>query len=422
MTNILKKLGPLSNFEFNKLFLGEIFSHFSDGTIQFIIISILLTILPKAGSAMAILLFTFMVPQFLISPFAGALTDKFPRKWILSISSFYRFFLVIFIIVIANIIELSEGITFVVSFLLGIGAAFFYTAKMSIIPNIVEDKDLKAANAINSAIGSIALLFGAFLANIFISHLKPYGSLFLISIFYLLAGIILSTLNIKQKLVRNTSSNNIFADIVISIKYLSNHRRACSLVILALCSYFIVATFSNTLNSVVTDYYKLSFAILTQIRTMLGISIIVGMGVSLFLAKYIKVKYLLVGCYATMAIVLLTSPLCHSVNLAWFWLLLVGIAHATILVMIDTMLQKLTPDRLRGKIFGFKLTFTTFFFLVGTLLVAVIINKINPFHMFYGLTVLLIIMTISILLFDKYYRNLLQYKIKMEYIKKECKL
>ena len=50
---------------------------------------------------------------------------------------------------------------YVFSFLIGSGAAFFYTAKMSVVPNIVESNDLKFANAINSAIGSIALLFGA---------------------------------------------------------------------------------------------------------------------------------------------------------------------------------------------------------------------------------------------------------------------
>ena len=93
-----KKIGPLYNIEFDKLFLGQLFSHFSDAVIQFCLIAILINTLPNAGRAIALTLFSFLLPQFLLSPFAGILCDKFSRKLILSISSLYRcLILVLFI-------------------------------------------------------------------------------------------------------------------------------------------------------------------------------------------------------------------------------------------------------------------------------------------------------------------------------------
>ena len=88
--NISKFLGPVSNIEFDKLFLGQLFSHFSDAILQFILISILMETLPVAGKAIAITFFIFLLPQFLFSPFTGAICDKFSRKKILAFSALYR--------------------------------------------------------------------------------------------------------------------------------------------------------------------------------------------------------------------------------------------------------------------------------------------------------------------------------------------
>ena len=39
MNKIYEKFGPLANFEFDKLILGQLFSHFSDAIIQFLLIN-----------------------------------------------------------------------------------------------------------------------------------------------------------------------------------------------------------------------------------------------------------------------------------------------------------------------------------------------------------------------------------------------
>jgi len=70
----------LANFEFDKLFLGQVFSHFADAIIQFLLVAILLSISGSAGKSIATMFFIFLLPQFLLSPITGALCDRFSKK------------------------------------------------------------------------------------------------------------------------------------------------------------------------------------------------------------------------------------------------------------------------------------------------------------------------------------------------------
>ena len=157
------KFGPLTNIEFDKLFLGQIFSHFADAIVQFLLVAILIQISGSAGKSIAIMFFSFLLPQFLLSPFSGALCDRFSRKAILSVSCFFRATIVGIIMLLLP--QLSQNLIYIFAFILGTGAAFFYPAKMSAVTNVVKSNQLKFANALTSSIGAIALLFGALTSN-----------------------------------------------------------------------------------------------------------------------------------------------------------------------------------------------------------------------------------------------------------------
>ena len=163
MNGIKLKFGPLANFEFDKLFLGQVFSHFADAIIQFLLIAQLMQISGSVGKSIAIMFFIFLLPQFLLSPFSGAICDRFSRKTILSLSCIIRALAVG--VLIYFIPQLNPSLIYAFAFIFGINAAFFYPAKMSAVTNIVEKTQLKFANALTSSIGAIALLFGVLIAN-----------------------------------------------------------------------------------------------------------------------------------------------------------------------------------------------------------------------------------------------------------------
>ena len=398
------RIGILKNIEFNKLFIGQIFSHFADAIIQFLLVAILIQNFGNAGKSIAITFFAFMLPQFLFSSFAGVLCDKISRRFIMAISCLYRTIVVLMFLFFVN--EVCPLIIYCTSFSLGLGAAFFYPAKMSAITNIVESSQLKFANALNSSIGAIALLFGAFGANILYSAFQELSFL-VVAGFYAIAMVVVRCVNfiIPQCFQSgNSVSNNGFK---LAIDYLKSHKRALYLVVLSILLQFIVAVFSNSLNALITDFYGLTFADLSYLRTMLGVGILLGMGGAIYFSRIMRIPHLFASGFLVLCLALVTVPLCKSIDAAWFWLLPIGIADAIVVVMLDTILQKITPDRVRGKIFGLQLTLCTLSFLIGTLLVANVIEFVNPLNVFKVIALLSFILAFGVLIFDKSFRYFL---------------
>ena len=403
MDIIKNKLGPLSNIEFDKLFVAQIFSHFADAIVQFLFVAQLLQISNNAGKSIAVMFFVFLLPQFLISPFSGALCDRFSRKAILSISCIFRALAVGAFICLLP--KLSVNLIYTFAFILGIGAAFFYPAKMSAVTNIIKSCQLKFANALTSTIGAVTLLFGALIANYF-TNFAPLKSFLVIVIMYCIAAII--SVTIKFLIPQNYFSNNtVKNDLAVALNYLKKHKKALYLIILAICLQFIVAVFSNGLNALITDYYRLDFSTLTYLRTILGTGIIAGMLAAIYFARIMRVPHLFASAFIVLFVALLTAPFCTSIKNACYWLIPIGMADAVLLVMLDTIMQKVTPDRVRGKIFGLQLTCTTLSFLIGTALIANIVSFVNPLTVFKCIALLAFLLAASILIFDKSFRYFL---------------
>lgn len=403
MEGIKKKFGPLANLEFDKLFLGQVLSHFADAIIQFLLVAILIRMSGSAGKSIAIMFFVFLLPQFLLSPFSGALCDRFSRRAILSLSCLFRAITVGAIIFLTP--HLSQNLIYTFAFILGTGAAFFYPAKMSAVTNVVKSEQLKFANALTSSIGAIALLFGAFGANylINIGEVKAFS---VVGGMYLFGAILTAIIKFfipQNYFVKKEKSN----DMAVALNYLKKHKKALYLVGLTICLQFIVAVFSNSLNALITDFYGLSFSDLTYLRTLLGVGIVAGMGATIYFARIMRIPHLFASGFIVLCLALVTAPLCKSVQTAWLWLIPIGMADAVVIVMLDTILQKITPDRVRGKIFGLQLTASTLSFLIGTAVVAHIIGFINPLNVFRGIALLSFGLAGLILVFDKSFRYFL---------------
>ena len=403
MDGIKKKIGPLANLEFDKLFLGQVFSHFADAIVQFLLVATLLQMSGSVGKSIAIMFFVFLFPQFLLSPFSGALCDRFSRKAILSTSCLFRAITVGAIIFLTP--NLSQNLIYAFAFVLGTGAAFFYPAKMSAVTNVVKSEQLKFANALTSSIGAIALLFGAFAANYLISfgNLQAFS---VVATMYLIASILTAVIKFlipQNYFVKKEKTN----DMIVALNYLKKHKKALYFVGLTICLQFIVAVFSNGLNALITDYYGLSFSDLTYLRTLLGVGIVAGMGATIYFARIMRIPHLFASGFSVLCLALITAPLCKSMESAWMWLIPIGMADAVVIVMLDTILQKITPDRVRGKIFGLNLTASTLSFLIGTAIVAHIVGFINPLNVFRGIAVISFVLAALILVFDKSFRYFL---------------
>ena len=69
----------LLNFEYIKLLLGQLIAHFADAVMQIVLIAWVSAHFSVSGNLIASVFFSFLLPQFLLSPFIGDFSDKFRR-------------------------------------------------------------------------------------------------------------------------------------------------------------------------------------------------------------------------------------------------------------------------------------------------------------------------------------------------------
>ena len=401
-----KSANILNNKEFLKLWTGQMFAHFSDAVVQIALIAWIISFLNIAGQKIATVFFFFLLPQFLLSPFTGAIADKFNRKFIMCLSNVYRGCLILFAAL--SIKFLPNGVShskilcliYLIAFALGFGYTFFYSAKMACMTNVVEPARLKLANTINSGSVNFINILGAAAAGIILTKVSLFKLLIATSVMYFAAACLFACINIIYPQVYKDKFSGVFEDIKFALKYLTTHKIALQIILISVLISLIISTFTNALNTLTVDYYHLGIYGITWFRIMMATGIIVGMVLTLYLSKIRNISGIMSFGFFILFLALVSAPLCKTVNMAWFWLLPIGVASVLIMVMVDTALQKSVADRIRGKVFGFQLTMNTFAFLIGALVI--MFCSIAPFVMMKYLGFVSLIYTLVIIV--RYFR------------------
>jgi len=176
----------LKNRNFFLLWLGQIISQLGDRLDQMALIALVYS--RQEGSAMGIakiLSFT-IIPVFIIGPMAGVYVDRWDKRRTMFICDFLRAGLVLCIplfLINKNFI----WIYLIIFVIFSIGR-FFVPAKLAIIPELVDKKDLLMANSLVNTTGMIAAILGFGISGIVVEWLKAAGGFYLDSFSFLVSG------------------------------------------------------------------------------------------------------------------------------------------------------------------------------------------------------------------------------------------
>lgn len=112
-----------------------------------------------SGLALAQLAVVFTVPMILFGPLAGALVDRWNKRTTMIVCDALRALLVLLIPVSYAWLNHIWPV-YVLSFFVFALGLFFNAAKMAMIPDLVGEQQLLAANAVSAFIGRFATVFG----------------------------------------------------------------------------------------------------------------------------------------------------------------------------------------------------------------------------------------------------------------------
>jgi MFS family permease len=132
---------------------------------------LVLTIPGNGGTALGITVGLQFLPILLLSPYAGVIADRFPKRRLLQVTQATMSLTALILGVIAALGVAQTWHVFVLAFVFGVGAAFDAPARQAFVSEMVGPEDVPNAIGLNSTAFNSARLVGPGLAGLLIAAL-----------------------------------------------------------------------------------------------------------------------------------------------------------------------------------------------------------------------------------------------------------
>lgn len=289
------------------------------------------------------------LPAALLSPIAGAYVDRWDRKRTMIAADLVRALLV-------ALLPSSGSLTsiYLITFVVAAASQFFEPAKSAIIPQLVTDKELTAANALTSFTFQLAKALGPALAGILIVGAGVSAAFYLNALSFLLSALLLGLLRTGGTAVSSPKSSlrQVGQEMVDGLAFMCRERLVLSLTVLMVvatlgagASPVMILPFAERVLRVNMDWYGL-------IVGTMGIGMILGsvlIGVS---GRRIGDLTLLRGGLMVTGVAYLAFANLPFLPLTFLLRLLIGVGWIAFSIASTTALQRAVPDALLGRVFA----------------------------------------------------------------------
>ncbi|MEL6927409.1 MAG: MFS transporter [Cyanobacteria bacterium J06600_6] len=366
----------LKNQQFLILWTGQIFSQLADKVYLVMMIAIVANQfqLPNQPISRWVspIMIAFTIPAVLFGSLAGVYVDRWSKKPVLVISNLLRGVLVLTLpplLLVSQGKEVLASLPLGFALMLGISFAvstftqFFAPAEQSVIPLIVKDRDLLAANSLYTTTMMALLIIGFAIGDPLLSIADnlaadvglpdSIGKEILVGGAYAIAGLILLFLTTGEKLESGSEKPHVWADIKEGIDYLGKKPRVRNALIQLVILFSIFAALAVLAVSLADKIPQITAEQFGLLLAAAG----VGMGASAAILgskgqNISRPKLSLIGSIGVAASLVGLSLATESLWLALTMTALLGAFAALVGVPMQTTIQSRTPEAMRGKVFG----------------------------------------------------------------------
>lgn len=194
----------LSSAPFRFLWSAQWLAQLSQNAINFMQL-VLIEQLTGSTMHLGITILAFTLPGVLFSPPAGVLVDRFPKKWVLVASNFTRVWVALAYLVALGALQGGWRLLaiYMLTFLMSTLSQFFAPAEAAMIPILVGERRLMAANSLFSLTMVLSQMAGlVILGPIAVRLVAPEGGFIAIGLMYLGATLLVVFLPTDRNLPR----------------------------------------------------------------------------------------------------------------------------------------------------------------------------------------------------------------------------
>ncbi len=316
-----------------------------------------LEITGSAASAGALVALT-SIPGLFFGPVLGTLIDRIGRR----ISGFVSEALAAITILLIPVVHNSIEISFALLVLLALGRAIVSpaggTARKSIIPDVAGPAklSLERANSIHEAVFATGFAIGPAVGALFIGLIGPYDVFIVVAVFSAISAIAIFLVRIQEARGDGISeTGSLIQDTILGAKtilktpaVLLGMSFVMTLAMIYLPTEMVVLpAHFNAINSA----EGLGFLI----STMAGASVV---GALLFekLQKKLKYSTILKLGFIGIGTSVLGMSLLPPIPVMLFLGAILGFSWGPLMPMLNTVVQRVIPENMRGRVFGIEMT------------------------------------------------------------------
>lgn len=228
---------PSGMFGFTIVWLGQIISVLASNMSGF---ALTIWAFEETGSAtiMGGMQTAFILPFLLISPFSGALVDRYNRKLMMMVSDLGAVLATLVILILRAGDNLEIWHLFAASVIYGVTGSFQWPAYQAAISTMVTKEQYSRANGMMSLINSGPAIFSPMIAGALLPIIGLTGILTLDVVTFFLAIISLLIVHIPQpKLTEEgqAGQGSLLSEAVYGFKYIFQRRGLLSLLVVIMC-------------------------------------------------------------------------------------------------------------------------------------------------------------------------------------------
>lgn len=349
----------MMNRNFFMLLSGQFVSQIGD---KLHMIALSFWVLKTTGSSakMGVVLAASLIPSLVVGFFSGAFIDRYNRKNIIIGTDLLRGLILALFAVLFYFEWINVYMILAMQMLLSVNAAFFDPAIPSVIPQIVNEKDLAAANSKHQFVNNFSTIAGALLGGILISMFGYLWVFVVNAVSFLLSAFFECFIKIptlQKKITKKKEKTGILSDLKQGYQYIFSDKSLWIILFMVMTIHFFVGSIEIFMPVIADAISEEGARNLGFFQTAFGAgAIVMAMVLSI---KNIsgKEKFALFGSIFLIGVLYIAASFFTGTEtiLTWLYLCMIFLFGCFIIcagISFKTLLQKKVDNNFAGRVFA----------------------------------------------------------------------
>jgi len=297
------------------------------------------------------------LPLMLFMLIGGVMADRRDRRQTLLTSQYIQMSTATTLALLVFLGAVKIWHILVLSFVTGLAQAFGGPAYQSLIPSLVDKKDLPNAVALNSIQFNVArvlgpLVFGATIAAFAkwgYSDQQGMGACFVLNALSFLV-VIYALMSLRVKHIPSTGSHSLKEELRGGLSYVRHHGSLVALIVLATATTFLGFAVLTFLPTFAQRVFHEGASTYSHLLAFSGAGSVVGALIVAWLGKFKRMGLTALIVQSIYGLLILAFAMSRTLWLSDILLFLIGTALMIVFSTVTSLIQLIAPNEMRGRV------------------------------------------------------------------------